>query len=207
MFALLNIRVLTGRVILTRPRRVVAIAALASCASISALAASPAPAESARPAADPAALAAELNTELHFVYRDNVPEYTRRSEQVRRALDAWNASSKSAAERDQIIAWLRESIRLSMPGSAKPLPPLPEPVHEPVAPAKVTAPAEPTSKSVLTAKPVVVEPRPAAEARAVSESKSTPVPKSVSGPPAAATATPNDTLEDNPFRDDPALPR
>ena len=112
MFALLNIRVLTGRAILT-PRRVVAIAALASCASISALAASPAPAESAPPAADPAALAAELNAELHLVYRDNVPEYAQRSEQVRRALDAWNASSRSAAERDQIIAWLRVDSALN----------------------------------------------------------------------------------------------
>ena len=201
MFALSNTRVLTGRAILTSPRRVVAIAALASCASLSAFAASPAPTESARSSVDPAALAAELNAELHLVYRDNVPEYTQRSEQVRHALDAWNASAKSAAERDQIIAWLRESIRLSMPGSAKPLPLLPEPVREPVAPAKATAPAEPVTKSVLTAKPIAVESHAAAASKPVSE------PTKTAEPTAVNPTLPTDSLEDNPFRDDPEFPR
>jgi hypothetical protein len=198
MFARSPFRVPTRHAILACTRRIVAVAALSSCASLAAPAAAPAPAEPSRPAAEPTALAAELNAELQLVYRDNVPEYTQRSEQVRRAVEAWNASSKSAAERNQIIAWLRESIRLSMPGSTKPLPPLPAPVRDPVSPAREIAPAVSASKSVLTAKPVSIESHAAAESRATPELKRTPEPP---------TATPaSGASEDNPFRDDPEFP-
>ncbi len=205
MFALSPFRVPTGHAILACTRRIVAAVALSSWASLSALAAAPtiepARVEPARSAPDPSTLAAELNAELQLVYRDNVPEYTQRSEQVRRALEAWNASSKGAAERNQFIAWLRESIRLSMPGSDKPLPPLPAPVHDPVSTSRDTAPAESASKSVLTAKPVAAEAseaHPAPEPHAGSELKATPA---VNPSPA------NGASEDNPFRDDPELPQ
>jgi hypothetical protein len=199
MFALPTIRLSAGRAILSRARRIVFVAALASSASIPAMAASPAPAEPTRPAADPSALAAELNAELQLVYRDNVPEYAQRSEQVRRALDTWNASSKSAAERNQIIAWIHESIRLSMPGSTKPLPPLPAPIRDPIAPAHDTAPAASASKSVLTAKPVAVP--------VAAESHTAPEPQASPEPPTANPTPPRGGSEDNPFRDDPKFPQ
>jgi hypothetical protein len=129
--------------------------------------AAPARAESPRSTADPQSLSAELNAEFQLVYRDNVPEFTRRSEQLRQAIDVWNASSKNAADRTEMTAWLRESIRLSMPGSIKPLPPVPMLVRDTVQP-------NPASKSVLAAKSVASKPRAAKPATPRDSSESDP---------------------------------
>jgi hypothetical protein len=63
--------------------------------------------------------------QLRLNYRDNLPEYARRSEQLRTALAAWEASSRTASARAAMTSWLRQSIQISMPGSHTALPPLP----------------------------------------------------------------------------------
>ncbi|HEY4232767.1 MAG TPA: hypothetical protein VGM76_05060 [Lacipirellulaceae bacterium] len=133
-------------------RSLVAAFVSSSCALGSIATAAPSPSETPRSAADPQSLAADLKAELQLAYRDNVPEITQRSEQLRRALDTWNASPKSAANRDQMNAWLRDSIRLSMPGSDLPLPPAPTFVLD-------TTKADSASQSALTAKPLAMKSR------------------------------------------------
>lgn len=90
-----------------------------------AAAAPPARADARSSLVDPGPLSAELAVELQLVYRDNVPEFTRRNEQLRQAIAAWNASNKNATDRVQMSDWLHEAIRASMPGSAQQLPPVP----------------------------------------------------------------------------------
>jgi hypothetical protein len=106
-------------------RSIIAATCLAAAIAPSAVAQSrtsrPAPSASA----DLRTLVADLAFELRLVYRDNLPEYTRRHEKLREAIIAWNASSRSAAERREMADWLRSAIRRSMPGSAQPMPPLP----------------------------------------------------------------------------------
>ena len=70
-------------------------------------------------------LVADLAVQLRLAYRGDVPEYTRRHEQLRAAISAWNTSSQNTAERQQLADWLRSAIRSSMPGSNAPFPPAP----------------------------------------------------------------------------------
>ncbi len=107
-----------------RQRRCLARAAAICivCACVVASAASRARAESPRSAANIQSLSAELTAELQLGYRDNVPEFARRSEQLRQAIAAWKASAQSEADRIQMLAWLHEAIRASMPGCTKTLP-------------------------------------------------------------------------------------
>jgi len=134
-------------------RNTVIAAASSWCALTSIALAASTKAESPRSTSDPSSLAAELNAELQLVYRDSLPEFTRRSEQLRHAIDAWNASPKSAANQSQITAWLHDAIHVSMPGSAKPLPPLPI-----FANAETKAEGPSAAQSVLVAKPVAPRP-------------------------------------------------
>jgi hypothetical protein len=151
-----------------------------SCALASIAAAAPSRTESPRSAADPPSLASELTAELQLAYRDNVPEFTQRSEQLRRATDAWNASPKSPANRDRMVAWIHESIRASMPGSTLPLPPLPAFVLD-------ATKADSASQSVLAAKPVamkplVAKPTPSREHSESDPFRDDPAPESTGGP-------------------------
>jgi hypothetical protein len=99
----------------------------------------------ARPSqADVRSLVNAVTTQLRLVYRDNLPEYSRRSEQLGDAIRAWNNSSHSTADRQQMTAWLRQAVRDSMPGSTGSLPPVPQFAPSPRV-------AEPAPRSVLRA--------------------------------------------------------
>ena len=116
-------------------RSVVAAAAVAVVLSMVAHATAQSPGAEA----DVGSLARALEMQLRLMYRANLPEYTRRSEQLEAATRAWAQSPRSAADQDQIVAWLRQSIRQSMPGSTSPLPPRPQfaasrPAGEPLPP-------------------------------------------------------------------------
>ncbi|HEY2841958.1 MAG TPA: hypothetical protein VGJ26_22555 [Pirellulales bacterium] len=126
---------------------------IALAAGVPSVAAQPPATQSPKTASDPQSLSAELTAELQLVYRDNLPEITRRREQLQQATDAWNASAKNEADRAQMTAWLHGAIRASMPGSDKLLPPIPKFVvaEKAAKPAQPIAPSAPQSD--LVAKP------------------------------------------------------
>lgn len=108
------------------------------------------------------ARAAQLQLQLN--YRSNLPEFTRRNEQIRAALAAWQASPRSAADREAMTGWLRQAIRDSMPGSHQALPPLPK---------FVARPSQSSGNQTASSRPHSVMRRQAATADSKSSSPST----------------------------------
>jgi len=159
-------------------------------------------------------LVGDLAVQLRFAYRDNLPEFARRVEQLRSAIRAWNSSPQTASDRQQMTAWLRDAIRRSMPGSTVALPELPT-FSRPAAAAELPA------TSLTVHKPATDEARdpspPAeapAEARAVPDVLAAEVDPSNADDPTparppsvwerhpAAGELPADLLEGDPFLDD-----
>jgi hypothetical protein len=176
------------------------VVAICGVFAIPAAAAVPAvPAESRNSTADPQSLSAELTAELQLVYRDNLPEFTRRSEQLRQAIAAWSTSAKSSADRTQMAEWLHQAIRASMPGSTKSLPPVPSFAPAEIKPSQSNSkPSQPNlPASVLVAKPAAPQSPPAAIAPT-----RIPIPQQQKQP-AAAETSPNNN-DGDPFRDDAA---
>lgn len=187
------------------------VVAAAAAVVVVLAAAAHAVAQSQRAVAEVGSLVRALEMQLRLVYRDNLPEYSRRSEQLRAATTAWQESSRSAADHEQMAAWLRRSIRHSMPGSTSPLPPLPErastlPVQEPLPP------------SVMRSRPVDAEMETMAEESPAPAQQQTAQPiaepidtEPLDGPHAldrhpAADQWPLELSEGDPFRDDPLPP-
>ncbi len=92
---------------------------------VAALVSLPAQAQST-PSASLQSLVDDTQFQINLGYRYNLPELERRHEQIDKTIAAWKASSRSDADNRQLADWLRGAIRASMPGSAEPLPPLPE---------------------------------------------------------------------------------
>jgi hypothetical protein len=166
------------------------------CVLAFALLATAARAATPRGASELESLETELDVELQLVYRDNVPEFKQRGEQVSRAVAAWDASTKSAADQARMTAWLREAIHVSMPGSTKALPPLPtfssnSVNSEQVSKVALVPPAPPTQSQ----KSIVVAPSKAPTAPAGKPA----APQPPAARPAASPASP----DGDPFQDDP----
>jgi hypothetical protein len=200
-----------------RHRRAVSAAVLGVTAgALAALAAaSHAAGQSRQPDTDPRVLVGELAEQLRLVYRDNLPEYARRYEQLREAINAWNASPRSAADRQLMTTWLRDSIHSTLPGTGRGLPPLPKFGQPPAtienAPARVTV-RKPVAAAVAPT-PVDAESNspaspPAAKADDVLPPEGSVAPAKIdeqdfwSRHPAAG-ALPAEFSEGDPFRDDP----
>jgi hypothetical protein len=196
-----------------RGRRDGAVAVLSLCAIALVAAVPQARAETRNTVADPRSLSVELTIELQLVYRDNVPEFTLRSEQLRQAITAWNASGKSRADRKQMAAWLHEAIRVSMPGSAKQLPPVPSfastdaKTAQPSATQSVLV-AEPLAPKSLAAKTPVARVSVEQHDTTPGVTRRSPTEHSSAGdakePQPATGAMPQHPTDDDPFRDDAA---
>jgi hypothetical protein len=161
-------------------------------------------------ATDPRPLANQLTAELQLVYRDNVPEYTRRSEQLQKALAAWNASGKTAVDQTRITAWLHDAIRASMPGPEKSMPRVPSFAVADAKPVQTSAAqngpvVQPTaSKSLAVKSPVASVPAKQHDSSLLVK-KASPTERGAAGEiektqPAGASS--KQTTEGDPFRDD-----
>jgi hypothetical protein len=197
-----------------RHQRGKGLAACVLCAIALNSAGAPVRAAAPKSAPDPQSLSVELAAELQLVYHDNVPEFTLRSEQLRQATAAWNASAMNAADHSQMAGWLHEAIRASMPGSTKPLPPSPSfaPVESqaisPSVPqsalvAKHTAQQSPIADPRATRSPIRHSVTPPATGQLPPSEPSSAIGKMESRQdhPAASEASP-DPSEGDPFQDD-----
>ncbi len=81
--------------------------------------------------------------QLRLSYRQEPVELQQRRLVLGQAIAAWNKSARSDRDNHRLSEWLREAMRLSMPGSHEPLPPLPE-FPLPATPAVRLPPAEAT---------------------------------------------------------------
>lgn len=68
----------------------------------------------------------DLGFQLRMVYRGRPAEFAERYELLRGVLNAWNASSKSAANAAEMDRWLHAAIRATMPGARGGMPAAPD---------------------------------------------------------------------------------
>jgi hypothetical protein len=84
---------------------------------------------SAAVAAEPAdnlqQLVNDTGVQIQLAYRQLPNERDRRQAELDAVVNAWRASNRSEASDEQLATWLHAAIRNSMPGSTKPLPPVP----------------------------------------------------------------------------------
>ena len=109
-----------------------------------------------RPASQPAGLqqlVEEFSAQLWYSYRGRIPEHRLRHEQLAEAIEAWNASSQSAADRQVMTTWLRDAMRASMPGSNQPMPPSPEFAGSAASTPAPTSPAPSQPEATTSNKP------------------------------------------------------
>jgi hypothetical protein len=71
-------------------------------------------------------LAGEVDQQLKMSYKHDMPEYNRRYVHFRNVMDEWDKSPKGVPEQVQMTAWLKTSLKYSMPGSHDFLPPMPK---------------------------------------------------------------------------------
>ncbi len=122
-----------------------------------------------------AKLVSEASIQFHLAYRSYPTEGKHRQEQLNAVVAAWHAAPQSEANNERLNTWLRAAIRVSMPGSRKPLPPSP----------MFTANAEREGRLVIEPTPVEV--------------------KAPEPTPAIDSPTSTDDAHVNPFRDDPVV--
>lgn len=70
-------------------------------------------------------LANDLDHHLKTSYRHDWPEYNRRYVHFRTAMQGWNSSDKTDYDLANMTKYLKTSLKYSMPGSDKFMPPLP----------------------------------------------------------------------------------
>jgi len=106
----------------------------------------------------------QLSDQFWYAYRSNIPVHRMCHGRLREVIEAWNQSPQTAADRQLMVQWLRDSIAAAMPGELKALPPVPEfsgsPTSAaPTAPESPAASAEPAApaapQSTTSNKPVV----------------------------------------------------
>jgi len=83
----------------------------------------------------------DASAQFKLAYRHYPAEQRARQEQLDHVIAAWRAAPRSDKNNDMLSAWLRASIRSSMPGSRAALPPTPE-FAVPVPPSVEVTPSE-----------------------------------------------------------------
>lgn len=158
-----------------------------------------------------------LTKQLRLAYRHDLPEYSRRFEQLRAAIRSWNESAQSETDHQKMSVWLRESIHNSMPGLARPLPPPPEfgavarvesdqktvTVRKPITPAKASGSSTANSMVAATAEAQSNEARSTDQATSASSSDNPTDDEAFWKRHPAANDLPAEFSEGDPFRDDP----
>lgn len=149
--------------------------------------------------------------QLGLTYRFNVTELKQRREQVDKALEAWNKSSRSEADNRALAAWLRGAMRASMPGSQEKLPPLPnfqtpakaEPL--PLSPgASNQRPAADSSVTPSRAEPSLEAPSNATEHTLMRPTSAAVTESDIAPAPDTSTAEPEPISDDDFWSDHPA---
>jgi hypothetical protein len=107
-------------------------------------------------------LVQELSAQLWFSYRGRIPEHRLRHAQLAEAIEAWNASSQNAADRQVMNSWLRDAMRASMAGANQPMPTTPKFTGSTAA-STLPAPTESAPQSAAETKPVEPQENEAAE--------------------------------------------
>ncbi len=153
------------------------------------------------PVDDVVQLESDFRFQLEVGFRHDVNERARRLEQLEKISQAWQQSSRSETDRQELAKWLLEATIRSMPGSIKALPVVPRfgeqtPLHairqsaeflvEPTVVEEhvesVEANAEPTTqmsapvtlpRSFVSAEPISTTPEPLAEPQPVAATDST----------------------------------
>jgi hypothetical protein len=72
------------------------------------------------------ALVNDTAVQFQLAYRHDAAEHRRRYDELAKAVSAWRAAPRDAANNQRLADWLRAAMRTSMPGSHDPLPPVPQ---------------------------------------------------------------------------------
>ena len=147
------------------------LAVLACLLPVSA-SAQPIDAPSQQPTAELQGMVDDLGWQLAQSFRGSGPEFNKRYEQLRLALEAWRASPRSSDDYALMQAWLEKAIRVSLPGTRRSLPAPPKfgvhraiatrPSTEPAATETLPAPApEHTAQTPPGNQPPAIEQQPA----------------------------------------------
>jgi len=177
-------------------------------------AASPAAAQSADSVTRLQSLVNDAAAQFQLSCRHDPAERQRRFDELSRAVAAWKQSAHSEADDAALVAWLRDAMRRSMPGSHEALSATPKfqhsaPVAEvekpptaapPTATRSTTAPSTAPPIATTRDKPAAPQPDRPATATSAADDEST---RSFWIEQAGAAGLPNDLLEGDPFRDDP----
>jgi hypothetical protein len=186
---------------------------IATVGSVTQFVALPASGQTPSSAARLQPLVNDAVAQLKISYRHDRVEREKRYEEIGRAAAAWNKSKRDAADNERLAEWLRGAMRVSMPGSHEPLPPLPE-----FAPAKTkdernTEKKSDVNESPTTSVETTAEPQtgrramevhaPAAAATSSTEQLAHENADATSPMHTAETFRPAAADESDPFRDDP----
>ena len=88
-------------------------------------------------------VASDLRFQLEMALRHDTRERDTRLAQLDAVMDAWSVAPQSDADRELLLAWLRESGTSSLPGVMRALPPVPEFSQSQLTLAEPTKPVEP----------------------------------------------------------------
>jgi hypothetical protein len=144
-------------------------------------------------------LVQELSAQLWFSYRGRIPEHRLRHAQLAEAIEAWNASSQNAADRQVMTTWLLDAMRTSMPGSKKPMPATPKFTGS----TEASTLPEPSESQPADPKVPVAEPTGSEPTTETPESAETEDPLFDMPAGEEPTELPADPATENPFGDDP----
>ena len=107
-------------------------------------------------------IASDLRFQLEMTFRHDVREREKRLAQFDAVMAAWNVAPQSNADRELLLAWLREAGANSLPGVMRPLPHVPDFSHSGLVLAESTLPTKhQTRKLPVTASqhPEVKQPK------------------------------------------------